>query len=54
MRSPLLRWGVGALAVVVILGVLRAKPWQHRSSASPHGAEGTPRQVLAVGFLPVT
>ena len=53
-RSPLLRWGAGALAAVAILGVLRAKPWQRGSSGSPHGAGGSPRQVLAVGFLPVT
>ncbi len=27
----LLRWGLGALAAVVVLGVLRAKPWQRRA-----------------------
>ena len=48
MRSPLLRWGLGALAAVLLLGVLRAKPWQSSESAS--GA----RETLAVGFLPVT
>jgi NitT/TauT family transport system substrate-binding protein len=53
-RSPLLRWGVGALAAVAILGVLRAKPWQRGTSALPQGADGAPRQTLAVGFLPVT
>ena len=53
-RSPLVRWGLGVLVAVVLLGVLRAKPWQHGSSAGPQGAEGGPRQRLSVGFLPVT
>jgi NitT/TauT family transport system substrate-binding protein len=53
-RSPLLRWGVGALAAVAILGVLRAKPWHRGSSALSQGADGPTRQTLAVGFLPVT
>jgi len=48
-RSPLLTWGLGALAAVAILGLLRAKPWQRGS-----GAPGADRQTLAVGFLPVT
>jgi NitT/TauT family transport system substrate-binding protein len=52
-RSPLLRWGVGALAALAILGVLRAKPWQRGSSAVEQ-AGGAPRQTLTVGFLPVT
>jgi len=47
MRSPLVRWGLGALAAVVLLGVLKARPWAPRAAASP-------RQTLAVGFLPVT
>jgi NitT/TauT family transport system substrate-binding protein len=49
VRSPLLRWGLGLLAVVVVLGVLRAKPW-----APKEGRESEARQTLAVGFLPVT
>jgi NitT/TauT family transport system substrate-binding protein len=49
VRSPLLRWGLGLLAVVVVLGVLRAKPW-----APNEGRGSEARQTLAVGFLPVT
>ena len=49
MRSPLLRWGLGLLAVVVVLGVLRAKPW-----APKDGRDSEARETLAVGFLPVT
>jgi hypothetical protein len=50
-RSPLLRWGVGALCAVALLGLLRAKPWQRRPAELP---EEKGRQTLAVGFLPVT
>jgi hypothetical protein len=50
-RSPLFRWGVGALAAVAVLGLLRAKPWRRSSLPEKGGAE---RQRLAVGFLPVT
>jgi NitT/TauT family transport system substrate-binding protein len=55
MRSPLVRWGLGALLLLVALGVLRLKPWQE-SSATPEAqsAAAAPREVLAVGFLPVT
>ena len=49
MRSSLLRWGLGALAAVLVLGVLRAKPWR------PSEAKGrSARESLTVGFLPVT
>ena len=53
MRSPLLRWGLGALAAVLMLGVLRVKPWQ-RSSEGALGTSRTARESLTVGFLPVT
>jgi NitT/TauT family transport system substrate-binding protein len=54
MRSPVVRWGLGALLLVVALGVLRTRPWE-----SPNVPAGTPsaggaRETLAVGFLPVT
>ena len=51
MRSPVLRWVAGAIAVLALLAGLRFKPW--RTNAPDSGA-GTPRQTLAVGFLPVT
>jgi NitT/TauT family transport system substrate-binding protein len=50
MRCPLLRFGLGALAVAVALGVLRAKPWTVSSTATGAAA----RESLKVGFLPVT
>ena len=54
MRSPFVRWIVGAVVVVVALGVLRMRPWVHRDAAGPV-AKGTPAaETLAVGFLPVT
>ena len=55
MRSPFVRWGIGALAVVAVLGVLRMR------TARPAGGDRAPgavpsaaREVLRVGFLPVT
>jgi NitT/TauT family transport system substrate-binding protein len=53
MRSPLVRWGVGAVAAVALLGILRFKPWQSDGPASA-GAADARRETLAVGFLPVT
>ena len=53
-RSPLLRWGLGALAAVAVLGVLRAKPWRPAPAAAPAAPGTAQQQTLAVGFLPVT
>jgi NitT/TauT family transport system substrate-binding protein len=41
------------VAVVVALGVLRAKPWRRGAAEAPAGQEAA-RETLAVGFLPVT
>ena len=53
-RSPLVRWGLGALAAVALLGLLRAKPWQPAPAAGGAAPGSAERQTLAVGFLPVT
>jgi NitT/TauT family transport system substrate-binding protein len=50
MKSPILRWIIGAIAMVLVLGVLRARPWQRRDGSAASAA----RETLAVGFLPVT
>ena len=53
--SSFVKWGVGAVAALAVLGLLRARQWQatdDRSTARPGSNEE--RQVLAVGFLPVT
>ena len=50
--SRLVKWILGAVAVVVALGVLRTKPWQ-KAPADERAADGG-RETLAVGFLPVT
>jgi NitT/TauT family transport system substrate-binding protein len=54
MRSPVVRWGLGAVLLVVVLGVLRTRPW-HASTATPAAGDmAQARETLAVGFLPVT
>jgi NitT/TauT family transport system substrate-binding protein len=53
MRSPILRYGLGAVAFLAVLGVLRARAW--RRPAAPEATVATAaRDTLAVGFLPVT
>jgi NitT/TauT family transport system substrate-binding protein len=49
MMRPLLRYGILAVGVVVMLGLLHARPWER---ARP--AQGGARETLTVGFLPVT
>ena len=49
IKSPIVRWGIGVIVVIVVLGLLRFKPWQRSGSE-----QGSGRQELAVGFLPVT
>jgi NitT/TauT family transport system substrate-binding protein len=52
MRSAPVRWGLGALAAVLVLGLLKAKPWRAAKDGADGG--GGARETLAVGFLPVT
>jgi NitT/TauT family transport system substrate-binding protein len=48
-RSSVGRWSVGFVVFVAVITLLRFKPWQHHD-----GAGGSQRQMLKVGFLPVT
>jgi NitT/TauT family transport system substrate-binding protein len=52
LRSPFVRWTLGALVVVIALGVVRLRPWSR--PAAPAASTTTAPQTLAVGFLPVT
>ncbi|AMY09137.1 Putative aliphatic sulfonates-binding protein precursor [Luteitalea pratensis] len=52
LRSPFVRWTLGALVVVIALGVLRMRPWT--TPAVPEASTTTAPETLAVGFLPVT
>jgi len=55
LRSPLTRWTVGLVAFIAILGLVRFKPWQHRSRTGMLSGESkTALQELKVGYLPVT
>jgi NitT/TauT family transport system substrate-binding protein len=53
MKSALLRWGLGAVAAVLVLGLLRTKPWL-RPGEGARGEGPRGRETLRVGFLPVT
>src|SRR5688500_10802905 len=52
MRSPMLRYVLGAVAVLAVLALLRAKPWQGPASPAVQTA-GAERETLKGGFLPV-
>jgi NitT/TauT family transport system substrate-binding protein len=55
MRSAFVRWGLGALAVVAVLGVLRMRTARPSGGdRAPGAAPSAAREVLRVGFLPVT
>ena len=49
MKSSMARWTIGVIVVIVVLGLIRFKPWKRGSVES-----AATRQELAVGFLPVT
>lgn len=53
IRSPFLRWGLGAVLALVVLGVLRMWTMPRAETAAP-AADAATREVLKVGFLPVT
>jgi NitT/TauT family transport system substrate-binding protein len=53
MRSPILKFALGALVLLAVLALLRARPWQ-RPAGPETGAESAERDTLRVGFLPVT
>jgi hypothetical protein len=52
LRSPLIRIIIGTILAIIVLGVLRYKPWQHGGQTA--GDVDKPREQLGVGFLPVT
>jgi hypothetical protein len=52
LRSPLIRIIIGTILAIIVLGVLRYKPWQ--SGDQTAGDVDKPREQLGVGFLPVT
>ncbi|MBO0723934.1 MAG: hypothetical protein J2P41_24120 [Blastocatellia bacterium] len=50
LHSPLHRIIIGTLLAIIVLGVLRYKPWQEQTG----NGVSRPREQLSVGFLPVT
>lgn len=48
-KSPIVRWVIGVVVVIGVLGLLRFKPWKRGGTE-----QGAGRQELNVGFLPVT
>lgn len=47
-RFPLLSRAMAAVAILLVLAVLRYRPW------APGDASSASREKLTVGFLPVT
>jgi NitT/TauT family transport system substrate-binding protein len=53
-RSSMMRWLLGFVVFVAVIGLLRYKPWR-RSDTSHSASSGVEqREMLKVGFLPVT
>jgi NitT/TauT family transport system substrate-binding protein len=51
-RSTPFKIGLGVIAAIAVLGLLRYKPWQSKNQEA--GLEISAREKLNVGFLPVT
>ena len=52
-RSSVVRWVLGLLLLIAVLGVIKFKPWRLAlRGAGPQEVEA--REDLRVGFLPVT
>ena len=55
LRSTTARIVLGVLAIIIVLGVLRFKPWQRFTASDTAVTDSNnQREQLAVGFLPVT
>ena len=52
-RSSVVRWVLGLLLVIAVLGVIRFKPWRFGSDSAA-SQQAQVREDLRVGFLPVT
>ena len=52
-RSSAVRWVLGLLLLIAVLGVIRFKPWRLASRGAA-SQEAQAREDLSVGFLPVT
>jgi hypothetical protein len=52
-RSSTVRWLAGFIAVIAVISIVRLKPWQKRGGEGAGDNKG-PKEVLQVGFLPVT
>ena len=53
IRSPFLRWGLGAIVAVAVLGVLRYRMFEPAEDDAHVATSSSRREVLTVGFLPV-
>src|SRR5450631_4947202 len=54
LRSSAARWATGFVVFLTVLGVLRFKPWHQAGQNTNSGMTKESREVLKVGFLPVT
>ena len=52
-RSSVVRWVLGLVLFIAVLGVIRFKPWRLASNGAA-SQQAQAREDLRVGFLPVT
>src|SRR5450631_3055226 len=53
-RSSIVRWFLGLVVLIAAVSLLRFKPWLHKDAEQTTSGFSDRREVLKVGFLPVT
>src|SRR5450631_1211601 len=53
-RSSIVRWFLGLVVLIAAVSLLRFKPWLHKDAQQTASEWSDRREVLKVGFLPVT
>lgn len=54
IRSSAAKWLIGVTIYVILITLLRFRVWERHAGLGAPGQTAQTRQVLAVGYLPVT